>query len=141
MSNTTILTGHIGKGDLRYTKAGKPVYGFSVADKIGYGDNEKTQWVECSLWGKRAENQKLTSMLVKGSQVTIKGQIEIEPSQGEYPARLKIPFVDDILHITAKTLGSGGGAGAADTQPTSSGAGQSTPPAPNFDDFDDEIPF
>lgn len=137
MSNTTTLTGNIGNGELRYTSAGKAVYTFSVADNIGYGENEKTQWVQCSLWGKRAENDKLTSLLVKGAKVTLTGTLEHEPPTDKWKGGLKIPFVNEILHITpGKTPNADGG---QRQQPA--GGSKPAPSFDDFDDFDDEIPF
>lgn len=100
MTNKTIISGNIGKGEVRVTPNGKTVCNFSIADQLGFGDDAKTQWWECSLWGKRAENEKLTSLLVKGSRVTVMGEAELIPA-GEYPAKLKL-FVQDILQIDAK---------------------------------------
>jgi len=134
MSNTTFLTGNIGKGEVRVTPNGKTVCNFSVADQVGYGDNAKTQWVECALWGKRAENQKLTAMLVKGNQVTVKGTLELVPGEGQYPAKLKMPFVDDIVHVTVKTPNADGG---QRQQP----AGGSVSMGADNSIFDDSLPF
>lgn len=133
MSNTTTLTGNIGKGELRYTQSGKAVYSFSVADNIGYGDNEKVQWVQCSIWGKRAENENLTSLLVKGAKVTVQGTLEHDPPTDKWKGGLKMPFVNEILHITPPK----------DYQsPKAQGGGQTAQGGQdNFEDFDSEIPF
>lgn len=133
MSNITILTGNIGKGELRYTQADKAVYSFSVADNIGYGDNEKVQWVQCSIWGKRAENENLTSLLVKGAKVTVQGTLEHDPPTDKWKGGLKIPFVNEILHITTpKDYQTPNGSGRADNTP------QGANDVP--DDFE-ELPF
>lgn len=125
--NKITINGIIGKGSVRVTPSGKTVCNFSVADQIGYGQNEQTQWWECSLWGKRAENPKLTDMLVKGTRVTVTGKAELEPA-GDYPAKLKL-FVDDFFQIEAKLQNADGG---QRQQPTG---------AVPANDFSDEIPF
>ena len=127
MSNTTTLTGNIGKSELRHTPSGKVVFSFSVADNIGYGDNQKTQWVQCSIWGKRAENENFTSLLTKGAKVTVIGTLEFDPPRDNWQGGLKMPFVNDVVHITA-----------SNSKPQSS-----KPPnqSPSFDGFDDDIAF
>jgi|19_taG_2_1085344.scaffolds.fasta_scaffold91097_3 single-strand DNA-binding protein len=132
MSNKIFISGNIGKGAVRVTPNGKTVCGFSVADQVGYGDNAKTQWFECSLWGEKAENPKLTDLLVKGTKVSIMGELELEPA-GDYPARMKV-FVLDIMDINTK----GGQKPAKDTRP---GMDKQAPNFDDFDDFDDDIPF
>jgi single-strand DNA-binding protein len=39
----------------------------------GYGDKAVTTWLNCSLWGKRAET--LAPMLLKGTQIAITGEL------------------------------------------------------------------
>ena len=72
--NLLVVAGNIGSDAvLRMTKAGKPVCGFSVAMDSGWGDNKKTNWVKCSIWGDRAE--KLAPYLLKGGKVTVSGEL------------------------------------------------------------------
>lgn len=133
MTNKTIISGNIGKGEVRVTPGGKTVCNFSIADQLGFGDNAKTQWWECSLWGKRAENEKLTSLLVKGSRVTVMGEAELIPA-GNYPAKLKL-FVHDILQIDTKQNQ------PTNQTPNAQGGASSAQGGFDTDDFDDSIPF
>lgn len=70
-----ILTGlaRIGKdAELRYTASNEPVANLSLAFNYGRkGDDGKrpTQWIEASMWGKRAES--LAPHLLKGKQVDV----------------------------------------------------------------------
>ena len=54
--NKYIFNGNLGRdAEVRTTQSGKVVCRFSVAVQEGYGDNQRTKWVKCSLFGKRAE--------------------------------------------------------------------------------------
>lgn len=55
-----------------------PVVNFSLAIKVGYGANEKTEWRDCAWWGQSAE--KCHSWLTKGREVLVTG----EPSVRTY---------------------------------------------------------
>jgi single-strand DNA-binding protein len=72
--NVWNFTGNLGKdAEVKYTAGGMAVMSFSVAVKSGYGDKEKTTWVNCGVFGKRAEGS-LPQYLVKGAQVAISGE-------------------------------------------------------------------
>ena len=74
--NRVILTANLTKdAELRYTQNDKPYSKFSIANNEGYGDNQKTNFFNCTLWGKSAEN--LNRFLTKGQKVLITGKVEI----------------------------------------------------------------
>ena len=74
--NRVILTGNITKdAELRYTANDKAYSKFCIANNEGYGDNKKTNFFNCTLWGKSAEN--LNRFLTKGQKVLITGKIEL----------------------------------------------------------------
>ena len=71
--------------ELRTTQSGNQVLGFAGAYDVGFGDNKKTQWIDCSLWGDRAV--KLQQYMKKGSQVVIYADdLQIE----EYPKNMTL---------------------------------------------------
>lgn len=81
--NLFSFTGNIGKdAEVRYTQSGAPICNFSVAVKSGYGEREKTNWVRCSIFGKKAESQ-LPQYLKKGTQVAISGELTLEEWEGQ----------------------------------------------------------
>lgn len=126
--NVFSFTGNLGKdAELRHTKDGDPVSGFSVAVKSGFGKNEKTIWVDCSLWGKRAEA--LAPYLKKGGQVAVSGELQTREYEGKTYIGCK------ITEITLVGGKSEGGQQSSRTQPS----GQ--PVAPDMDSLDDDIPF
>jgi single-strand DNA-binding protein len=72
--NNFIFSGNLGKdAEQKFLSNGTAVLSFSVAVKSGFGDKEKTTWVSCGLFGKRAEGA-LAQYLVKGAQVLISGE-------------------------------------------------------------------
>jgi len=97
-----ILVGNLGgDAELRYTKDGKPVLSWSLATDYGWGDNQRTIWYRCSLWGDRAE--KLKPYLLKGKALLVEGILtEPQPYQGkdgEWRASL------DLTAYTVKFVG------------------------------------
>ena len=82
MSFTGIVIGNLGK-DAEVRQAGSStVCGFSVAAKVGFGDKAKTIWIDCSIWGKRAESQ-LPQYLKKGTKVTVIGEMNEREYNGK----------------------------------------------------------
>lgn len=156
--NNWSFTGNLGKdSEIKYLPSGATVCEFSVAVESGYGDKAKPNWVRCALFGKRAEGA-LPSYLLKGAQVAISGELEIREWEGQNGKQ-------SMLSVNVSTLDLIGG---NNQQQTNQGApqqrqapqqnqyqaqqrqpqqqyqqqqGQYQQQAPNFDDFDDDIPF
>jgi len=81
--NLFTFTGNLGKdAEVKFLSSGTQVCEFSVAVKSGYGDKEKTNWVRCAMFGKKAEGQ-LPSYLQKGTQVAISGELELQEWEGQ----------------------------------------------------------
>ena len=80
--NTGFFTGNIGRdADLRKANNGDSVANFPLAVEIGTKDNPKTMWIDCSIWGKRADS--VAPYLVKGKKVAVVGRVH----QDEYLKR------------------------------------------------------
>lgn len=76
--NSWSFTGNLGKdAETRFTPNGDAITSFSVAVKAGYGKNEVTSWVNCSIFGKRGEG--VSQYLTKGAQVGIVGEALLRP--------------------------------------------------------------
>lgn len=76
------IAGRVGKdATLRRTQGGGPVLGFSVAVDDGYGENKRTLWFDCSVWGKRAEA--LSQYLTKGTAVAVSGDLSTREHEGK----------------------------------------------------------
>ena len=75
--NNYSFTGRLARdSETRFTQGGMPICSFTVAVDYGFGDNKGTNWLRCSLFGKRAEGR-LPQYLVKGTQVAISGELRI----------------------------------------------------------------
>ena len=72
--NVFTFSGYIGQ-DIKIipTSTGKVFGTFSVANKVGFGQNKTTNWFNCKLWGERAN--KLQPYLKKGTSVIISGEL------------------------------------------------------------------
>ncbi|WP_313471259.1 single-stranded DNA-binding protein [Atlantibacter hermannii] len=129
--NNIVVSGNLGKDAvLRVTPNGKHIATFSIPAKSGFGDNAKTAWLQCKMFGVMAE--KLTGFLHKGSKVTVVGEFTIEEWTRDNGEKVQTPtiLVRDI-----------------DLPPRSDNQSQRTqqnnqsqssePPM----DFDDDIPF
>ena len=99
--NSGAISGNLGRDpELRATRGGMQVLGFSVCvnTRVKRGDSweDKPNWVEVSIFGKRAEA--VAKYLAKGTHVTIHGrlsQITWETKDGQKRSRLEV-IADDI---------------------------------------------
>jgi single-strand DNA-binding protein len=144
--NVWTFTGRLGAdGELRTTQTGEKVLGFRVANDIGFGDHKKTQWIDCALWGKRAEA--LAPHLTRGKSVVISGEVtlrEYEKRDGTRGAGLSVR-VSEIDLAGGERRDSDASAAGDRRSAGGGGGGQGgygdKPPRGRDDDLDDEIPF
>lgn len=81
MKNVTIA-GNIGKdAETRTTQGGDQVTGWSVAVEERNGQDKRTIWFDCSLWGKRG--QALAQYLTKGTRVAVSGDLSTREHNGK----------------------------------------------------------
>ena len=72
MLNITAV-GHLGKDpELRTTQSGQEITSFSLGVSVFANGEKQTEWIRCSLWGKRGET--FRNYCQKGSQVTVSGK-------------------------------------------------------------------
>ena len=134
--NVFSFTGNIGKeAEIRHTANGDAVTGFNVAVKSGYGQNEKTVWVKCSLFGKRGEA--VAPYLLKGQQVAVSGELSVQEwtnKEGEKVTDIAVRANDVTLVGGKKDVASGNKDRTSDVAPNGN--------KPKFSDDDaDSIPF
>lgn len=129
--------GRVGKDAVIRNAGGDPVAGWSLAVDSGYGQKKQTLWLDCSLWGKRAE--KVAEYITKGSQLGVTGELGTREHDGKTYLTLR---VSEVTLVGGRQESAGGGSGGS-----RGGAPQRERPAkatdaPNGDDFEpDEIPF
>jgi len=125
--NLLITTGNLGgDSELKWTASENPVLGFSVGTTKSWGNKKKTEWIKCSLWGKRAES--LHPYLKKGVAVTVTGEasLYVWENEDKHGASIQVNVSEVILH---------GGKPDSD-KPAQTGFRDKPKP-----DFDDDIPF
>jgi single-strand DNA-binding protein len=76
MSNFTELVNLCADSELRYLPSGKPVLNFRIAWDTGYGENKKSSFATCALYGERANT--LAQYLKKGTQVLVQGDLWVQ---------------------------------------------------------------
>lgn len=132
--NVICTAGQLGRdSEMRYLNNGDPVLAFSVADS--QGKDKPTIWWNCSLFGKRAES--LSQYLKKGQSVTVSGVVtmrEYTDKEGQKKQAFDIRVSDVALQGGQRQQ-------EAAPAPARQAAPRSAPPAPNFSDMDDDIPF
>ena len=108
--NKVILIGNLGADpELRYTQGNQPVLSMRLATTEGYVNRagerqERTDWHNVSLWGKRAEA--LSKFLSKGRTICVEGRIQYrnwEDRDGNKRTSTDIVATNVIL------MGGGGG--------------------------------
>lgn len=122
----TFFTGRLGKDAQVRDARGTPVAGFSVATDIGYGDKKQTLWLDCSIFGKRAEGG-LIQYLTKGTQVAISGDLSTREYEGKTYLQVRVDEID--------LIGGKGEQGGQQSAPQVGGGVQAG------GGLDDDIPF
>ncbi|UIW10336.1 single-strand binding protein family protein [Flyfo siphovirus Tbat2_3] len=134
--NVITVSGNVGKDAvLRVTPSGKHIASFSLPAKSGFGDNEKTSWLNCKMFGAMAE--KLSGAVLKGAKVTVCGEFVIEEWTRQDGSKAQTPtiLVRDI-DLPPRN-------GTQPQQQSNQQAKQnvSHPQGEPPMDFDDDIPF
>lgn len=75
MSNTFVALGNIVNEPEIKQVNGTDVLKFKVANNVGYGDRQQTNWISCDLWGQRASS--LHNLLSKGREVQVSGVLTL----------------------------------------------------------------
>ena len=72
--NSTNIIGNITKDiELKYTQNNKAVVTVSIAVNEGYGDSQKTYFIDVQAWENQAEN--LAKYCSKGSKIAVSGKL------------------------------------------------------------------
>lgn len=91
MLNMTIA-GNVGRDAvLRRTNSGDAVLGFSLAVDMGKdksGSKRDSVWINCSIWGKRAES--LERYITKGSKLVLSGRPGVNVYEGNGSLTLSV---------------------------------------------------
>ena len=138
--NSVQLIGRLTKApEIRYTTGNEPtaVARFTLAVNDGYGENERTSYINVVVFGRAAEN--CEKYLDKGRQVGITGRIQT----GSYEKDGRTIYTTDVVASRVEFL-SGGEATKADKAPNDEPAAQEPTQEEmptGFKSVDDDIPF
>lgn len=103
--NKISFTGRVvADAESRYTPDGTAICNFRVASDVGFGDKKITNWLNCQIWGKRAES--IVSLLLKGQQVTCYGTLTLREWSGNDGIKKISPDIriDDLDLMGAKQV-------------------------------------
>ena|SRR5690606_5645729 len=133
--NKFIISGNLTRDpELLYSQAGKPYTKFSVAVTRNF-DREKTDFFNCTIFGKRAES--LANYQRKGNKVLVEGEVQIDNKDGKYYTNViasNVEFLDSKKQSDNKTSNQPNTPLSANTDPFANG-GQPISLS------DDDLPF
>jgi len=76
MSNSISFIGRLAD-DAKFEQVGSSnALKIRVANNVGFGDRQTTNWFKCTMWGDRGE--KIQQYLTKGKQVVIHGELTLQ---------------------------------------------------------------
>ncbi len=138
MSNIFTCVGTITRdAEVRFSPSGMAVLNVSIANNQGFGDKQKTLFVRCALFGKRAEGS-LKDYLLRGQQILVSGEL----TQSEYQAKDGTTKSNLELNATIIDLIGKKSEGSQDNQQQTQQRQQRPSQAPANDaPYDDDIPF
>ena len=137
--NKAIISGNLTRdAELRQTQSGSSVLNFSVAvnERVKNGDQweDRPNFIECTMFGKRAES--IAKYMAKGAKVCVEGKLRWSQWEKDGQKRSKVEVVVDEIEFMSRSESS--------SEPT---YGYSAPSysAPSYDGsasvYDEDIPF
>ena len=145
--NSVILIGRLTRDpEVRYTAGTQTaVCRFTLANDDGYGENKRTNFISCVVFGKQAEN--CEKYLAKGRLVCVQGRLQTGSYQNKDGATV---YTTDVVANNVEFLGGGNSGGnrpqadsfapqAAAQQPKESSFADDMPDP--FQAIDDDVPF
>ena len=138
MINKVILMGRLTRDpEMRHTNSGTPVTTFSIAIDNGYGDNKRTDFVNCIAWNKTAEF--VTKYFAKGKMIIVIGRITTrswETQDGKRAYATEV-IANEVGFGETKSLQQANVSQTATQQPMQDDDDDFTP----LDEDDDDLPF
>lgn len=135
--NQVNLLGRIGKIETKYLPSGNAVTNLSIATSERWKDKqtgqyeEKTEWTNCTAFGKQAEV--IAQHFQKGSEIFISGKLQTRSWEDNGQKR----YATDVLINTFSFTGGS----RVDGQQMNQQQGRPQQQSSDFDSFDDDVPF
>jgi single-strand DNA-binding protein len=140
--NSITLIGNLGRDAELKSTSGDAVLNFSLGVSESWKDKsgdkkERTDWVNCAIWGKRAQG--LAPHLKKGERILVRGKLRIDKVEKNGSAQhyTKVA-VDEVVFLSAKKTG---GASTVDDPYASRAHPSGSQDAAAPGGGDDDIPF
>lgn len=105
--NNVVISGNIGHVDSRSTQTGTVILEFSVAvnermqDKQTGEWKDRANWIECVIFGRRAES--LSRFLEKGMKVSVAGKLRQSSWEKDGQKRSKVQVVADEIELPPRS--------------------------------------
>lgn len=136
--NVFTASGRCGKDmELRTTPNGKAIGSFSLPVESGWGENKKTSWVTCKMFGDRA--QKLQQYITKGAQVTVTGNFVLEEWERDGVKNSMPCIIVNDIQLPPQQQGQQKSQGQWQQQQQQTN--QMHQHSQQIPDFDDDLPF
>jgi single-strand DNA-binding protein len=132
MSNSISFLGNIANEPELKEVGQNSVLEFSLANNVGFGDRQVTNWFRCTMWGKRAVS--LQPHLNKGKQIFVIGQLSLR----KFTDREGVERISPDVRVSEIEFVRGG-QGDSPSAPAASTGAASTPPATA--ETEDDMPF
>ena len=131
--NKFIFSGNLTREpEMKYSQAGKAYTKFTVAVKRTF-DRDKTDFFNCTAFGKQAEN--IAQYCDKGSKVLVEGQVHIDQKEDKYYTNI---IADRVEFLSTK----GKGSDSQQTKPSEPPTQDNDPfPGKPSDISDSDLPF
>ena len=128
----------VGKNsELRSLPNGTPVLSFPAVYDIGFGQNKKAQWLDCTMFGDRAT--KVVDYILKGKQIVIYAE-DVRIDEWDKPDGSKgFKLACKLVSFDFVSDGTGGQQQAP--QPQFQPLIQANPAQNMNNDFDTDVPF
>jgi single-strand DNA-binding protein len=137
MSNSISFLGRV-VNDPELKEVGQnSILELTIANNVGFGDRQVTNWFRCALWGKRASS--LHPHMSKGKQVFVTGQLSLR----KFTDREGVERISPDIRVSeiefAGDRASGQGGSETYSAPASTPKTQSS--APVSPETEDDMPF
>lgn len=101
MSNSISFLGRIGSEPELKQVGQSQLLKVNVANNVGFGDRQVTNWFGCNIWGKRAES--LQAHLSKGKQIFVTGELTLRKYTNKDGVEAMSPEVNvnDVEFVSA----------------------------------------
>jgi single-strand DNA-binding protein len=130
--NVCNFIGRIGKdAEVRSTPSGKPVTNWSIAVDSGFGEQKKTTWITCTLWGDRGP--KIAGYIHKGDKIGVSGELSTREYEYQGTKRTSVELNVREVELLGSKERSGSGTTPAPTPASAAPEGG--------DPYSDDIPF